>query len=222
MVQPPQMASSPNPSSTSAGNWFSQHKALAIGGAVVGLLLIYYLYKKNSSSSSSGTPNVSSGSGSVDLITPAATASGSIAGAGEQAYYQQLEALQSSIDAQLQSQLGSSTLPSTMPGEPRIPATTPLTTPVPTQSTQPTVSTQPTQPTVSTQPTQPTPNYGVFRGSGWSGPGDSGYTPLNNPSQEAGYLAQGDSLVFEPQPGVFERFTGGNQVVGQGTTLFAT
>jgi len=205
MVQPPPMASSPNPSSTSAGNWFSQHKALAIGGAVVGLLLIYYLYKKNSSSSSTSTatPNVSSGSGSVDLITPAPTASGSVAGAGEQAYYQQLQALQSSIDAQLQSQLQSS-------GQ--------------TQSTGSTGSGSQTQSTtpVVTQPTQPTVNYGVFRGSGWSGPGDSGYTPLSNPSQEAGYLAQGDSLVYEPEPGVFARFTGGNQVVGQGTTLFAT
>jgi len=192
MVQPPPMASSRNSSSTSAGSWFSQHKGLAIGGAVVGLLLIYYLYKKNSSSSSTSTatPNVSSGSGSVDLITPAATASGSVAGAGEQAYYQQLEALQSSIDAQLQSQL------------------------------QTTGQTEPTTP-VPTQPSQPTVNYGHMQGSGYTGAGDSGYTPLNNPSQEAGYLAQGDTLLYEPQPGVFARYNP-NMVVGQGTTLFAT
>jgi len=217
MVQPPQMASSPNSSSTSAGNWFSQHKALAIGGAVVGLLLIYYLYKKNSSSSSSSTatPNVSSGSGSVDLITPAATASGSVAGAGEQAYYQQLQALQSSIDAQLQSQLQSSGQ-STSSGSSGSGSQTQTTTPVATQPTQPTVSYSP-PPSYS----QPTVSYGTYIGSGYNGAGDSGYTPIANPSDEAQYLAQGDSLLYEPQPGVFDRLLPG-QIVGYDTKLFAS
>jgi hypothetical protein len=201
--------SSPNPPSTSAGSWFSQHKALAIGGAVVGLLLIYYLYKKNSSSSSAGTPNVSSGSGSVDLITPAATASGSVSGAGEQAYYQQLQQLQSSIDAQLQSQLQSSGQTASS-GSSGSGSQTQTTTPV---------ATQPTQPTVSYSP--PPVSYGTYIGSGYNGAGDSGYTPIANPSDEAQYLAQGDSLLYEPQPGVFKRLLPG-QIVGYDTKLFAS
>ena len=94
-----------------AGNWFSTHKGLAIGGGIVGLLALYYLYTKmkSSSSSSSSSPNVSSGSGTVDILTgPQASQSGTQSGMGEQAYYAQLQALQSGIDTQLQNQIASS------------------------------------------------------------------------------------------------------------------
>lgn len=92
-----------------AGNWFSTHKGLAIGGGIVGLLALYYLYTKMKSSSSSSSPNVSSGSGTLDILTgPQASQSGTQSGMGEQAYYAQLQALQSGIDTQLQNQIASS------------------------------------------------------------------------------------------------------------------
>ena len=96
-----------------AGNWFSTHKGLAIGGGIVGLLALYYLYTKmkSSSSSSSSGANVGSGSGTVDILTGptgSASQSGTQSGMGEQAYYAQLQALQSGIDTQLQNQIASS------------------------------------------------------------------------------------------------------------------
>ena len=113
------------------GNWFSTHKGLAIGGGIVGVLVLYYLYTKmkSSGSSSSTSPNVSSGSGTVDILTgPQASQSGTPSGMGEQAYYAQLQALQSGIDTQLQNQIASSgtgtgtgtgtVQPSTTPNQP--------------------------------------------------------------------------------------------------------
>ena len=80
---------------------------------------------KSSGSSSSTSPNVSSGSGTVDILTgPQASQSGTPSGMGEQAYYAQLQALQSGIDTQLQNQIASSgtgtgtVQPSTTPNQP--------------------------------------------------------------------------------------------------------
>ena len=107
------MSMPPITPSGGAGNWFSTHKGLAIGGGIVGLLALYYLYTKmkSSGSSSSSGANVGSGSGTVDILTGptgSASQSGTPSGMGEQAYYAQLQALQSGIDTQLQNQIASS------------------------------------------------------------------------------------------------------------------
>ena len=162
-----------------AGNWFSTHKGLAIGGGIVGLLALYYLYTKmkSSSSSSSSGANVGSGSGTVDILTgPQASQSGTQSGMGEQAYYAQLQALQSGIDTQLQNQIASS---GTGTG---------------TGTVQP--STTPNQPVVSTPYT--------LQGSGYTNGATYGYQPLSNPSQALAAYKSGQSVYYEPSPGMFQ------------------
>lgn len=163
------------------GNWFSTHKGLAIGGGIVGVLVLYYLYTKmkSSGSSSSTSPNVSSGSGTVDILTgPQASQSGTPSGMGEQAYYAQLQALQSGIDTQLQNQIASSGT-GTGTG---------------TGTVQP--STTPNQPVVSTPYT--------LQGSGYTNGATYGYQPLSNPSQALAAYKSGQSVYYEPSPGMFQ------------------
>ena len=178
-----------------AGNWFSTHKGLAIGGGIVGLLALYYLYTKmkSSSSSSSSSPNVSSGSGTVDILTgPQASQSGTQSGMGEQAYYAQLQALQSGIDTQLQNQIASSgtgTGSSTGSG------------------------TGTSQPVVSTPLT--------LQGSGYTNGGTYGYQGLSNPSQAAAAYQSGKSVYYEPQPGVFQKVALGTRLLPNTTEYIA-
>ena len=145
------------PSGGGAGNWFSTHKGLAIGGGIVGLLALYYLYTKmkSSSSSSSSSPNVSSGSGTVDILTgPQASQSGTQSGMGEQAYYAQLQALQSGIDTQLQNQIASSGTGTSSYGSTGTGNGSSTGTSTGTSTSQPVVSTS--TPTWSSQPMQTT------------------------------------------------------------------
>ena len=177
------------------GNWFSTHKGLAIGGGIVGVLVLYYLYTKmkSSGSSSSTSPNVSSGSGTVDILTgPQASQSGTPSGMGEQAYYAQLQALQSAIDTQLQNQIASSgtgTGSSTGSG------------------------TGTSQPVVSTPLT--------LQGSGYTNGGAYGYQGLSNPSQAAAAYQSGKSVYYEPQPGVFQKVALGTRLLPNTTEYIA-
>ena len=142
-----------------AGNWFSTHKGLAIGGGIVGLLALYYLYTKmkSSSSSSSSGANVGSGSGTVDILTGptgSASQSGTQSGMGEQAYYAQLQALQSGIDTQLQNQIASSGTGTSSYGSTGTGNGSSTGTSTGTSTSQPVVSTS--TPTWSSQPMQTT------------------------------------------------------------------
>ena len=140
-----------------AGNWFSTHKGLAIGGGIVGLLALYYLYTKmkSSSSGSSSGANVGSGSGTVQILTGTpASQSGTQSGMGEQAYYAQLQALQSGIDTQLQNQIASSGTGTSSYGSTGTGNGSSTGTSTGTSTSQPVVSTS--TPTWSSQPMQTT------------------------------------------------------------------
>jgi hypothetical protein len=202
-----------------AGNWFSTHKGLAIGGGIVGLLALYYLYTKmkSSSSGSSSGANVGSGSGTVQILTGTpASQSGTQSGMGEQAYYAQLQALQSGIDTQLQNQIASSgtgygstgtgngsstgTSTGTSTSQPVVSTSTPTWSSQPMQTTTPVVSTStpvyvaPTQTT-----TQATPTYyhlpslnGLAAGTTIYGRRGSSYIP------EGTYSGQGSYVIGLP------------------------
>ena len=195
-----------------AGNWFSTHKGLAIGGGIVGLLALYYLYTKmkSSSSSSSSGANVGSGSGTVDILTGptgSASQSGTQSGMGEQAYYAQLQALQSGIDTQLQNQIASSGTGTSSYGS----------TGTGTGSSSP--SWVPSGQLYQPAPVVSTP--AVLQGSGYTQGGAYGYQGLSNPSQAAAAYNSGKTVYYEPQPGVFQAVAKGTKLLPNTTEYIA-
>ena len=200
------------PSGGGAGNWFSTHKGLAIGGGIVGLLALYYLYTKmkSSSSSSSSGANVGSGSGTVDILTGptgSASQSGTQSGMGEQAYYAQLQALQSGIDTQLQNQIASSGTGTSSYGS------------TGTGTGSSGASWVPSGQVYQPAPVVSTP--AVLQGSGYTQGGAYGYQGLSNPSQAAAAYNSGKTVYYEPQPGVFQAVAKGTKLLPNTTEYIA-
>ena len=208
-----------------AGNWFSTHKGLAIGGGIVGLLALYYLYTKmkSSSSGSSSGANVGSGSGTVQILTGTpASQSGTQSGMGEQAYYAQLQALQSGIDTQLQNQIassgtGTSSYGSTGTGTGSSGTGTGSSTGSGTGSSG--SSWVPSGQVYQPAPVVSTP--AVLQGSGYTQGGAYGYQGLSNPSQAAAAYNSGKTVYYEPQPGVFQAVAKGTKLLPNTTEYIA-
>ena len=126
---------------------------------------------------------------------------------GEQAYYAQLQALQSGIDTQLQNQIASSGTGTSSYG-----------------STGTGTGSSGSSWVPSGQVYQPAPvvsTPAVLQGSGYTQGGAYGYQGLSNPSQAAAAYNSGKTVYYEPQPGVFQAVAKGTKLLPNTTEYIA-